>query len=131
MTDLESDLMIANAEIKRLRDAEEWASTCEVTNERLICENEQLRDAQRWIPVSERLPEASGAYWVNLHQEDEDGNDADFCIEAWYQVNHLLFAPKEVGWQLLNEWYEFSGQMRQYISHWRPLPAPPKESRDD
>lgn len=89
-------------------------------------ELDRLREEERWIPVGEGLPKASGVYWVNLHQEDEDGNDADFCIEAWYQVNHLLFAPKEVGWKLLNEWYEFSEQMRQYISHWQQLPQPPE-----
>lgn len=35
-------------------------------NQELKDENQRLRDANRWIPVSERLPETHGAYLVTL-----------------------------------------------------------------
>ena len=81
-----------------------------------------------WVSVDEP-PKESGHYWVNIHQEDEEkGEECDFVLDAWYQPNDLLFAPKEVGWTLMNEWHDLTGQMRQYITHWMPVPysEPPK-----
>lgn len=81
-----------------------------------------------WISVKDRLPEESDVYLVNIHQEDnERGESADFVITAWYQKIPLLFLPEEIGWILLNEWYDHSSVMKNYISHWMPLPEPPKE----
>lgn len=82
-----------------------------------------------WISVKDRLPEETDIYLVNIHQENEEsGETGDFVITAWYQKNSLLFAPKEIGWTLLNEWYDLTPTMREYISHWQPLPDQPKEN---
>lgn len=73
---------------------------------------------QRWFPVSEP-PKKEGHYLVNIHQEDEEKGVCDFVLDAWYRPNGLLFFnPKEIGWHLLNEWYDLSEQLRPYITHW-------------
>ena len=80
-----------------------------------------------WVSVNDRLPEETGVYLVNIHQEDDErGECGDFVIMAWYQINSLLTAPKEIGWTLLNEWYDFTPQMRKDVSHWMPMPNPPE-----
>ena len=80
-----------------------------------------------WISVKDRAPEETGTYLVNIHQEDDErGESGDFVIMAWYQKNNLLFVPEEVGWVLLNEWYDLTAVMKQYISHWMPFPKPPE-----
>lgn len=87
-----------------------------------------LQDSDKWVSVDDP-PKESGHYWVNIHQKDEEkGEECDFVLDAWYQPNDLLFAPKEVGWTLMNEWHDLTGQMRQYITHWMqvPYPQPPK-----
>lgn len=85
---------------------------------------------QQWIPVNDP-PKETGQYLVNIHQEDsERGEEVDFVLDAWYQVNGLLFVPDTVGWTLLNEWYDLSAQMRPYITHWMPRPEPPKEVQE-
>lgn len=79
---------------------------------------------QEWVSVDEP-PKESGHYWVNIHQKDEEkGEECDMVLDAWYQPNNILFAPKEVGWTLMNEWHDLTGQMRQYITHWMPVPYP-------
>lgn len=80
-----------------------------------------------WISVKDRLPTESGVYLTNVHQES-DIESSDCVLMAWYQVEKPLFAPDSVGWSLLNEFYQFSDQMRDDITHWMPLPEPPKES---
>lgn len=80
-----------------------------------------------WISVKDRLPEESGIYLVNVHQEDEY-RCGDLVWEAWYNSHNLVFPPSDsIGWVLLNEFYQFSDSMRDDITHWMPLPEPPKE----
>lgn len=81
-----------------------------------------------WISVKDRLPEESGTYLVNVHQETED-DVGDCVLLAWYQRNDLLFVPNSVGWLLLNEFYDLSNTLRDDITHWMPLPEPPKEEK--
>lgn len=81
-----------------------------------------------WISVKDKLPDETGTYLVNVHEAHENGDigeSADLVLEAWYEVNGLMFIPKSVGWHMLNEFYEFSDQMRDEITHWMPFPAPP------
>lgn len=58
------------------------------------------RAEPRWIPVSERLPEKEGAYYVVL----KDGN-----------VGHTWFPSPRRDWHAMG------------VTHWMPLPLPPKE----
>ena len=81
---------------------------------------------QEWKPISEP-PKETGHYLVNIHQEDEEkGEQADFVLDAWYEVNGILFVPKSVGWTLLNEWYDLTAQMLPFVTHWTEKPQPLK-----
>ena len=78
-----------------------------------------------WISVDDRMPGESGCYLVNIHQgDDEKGKSDDFVIIAWYQKNNLLFVPKNIGWALLNEWYDLTLMLRNNVSQWMPIPKP-------
>ena len=61
----------------------------------------------KWIPVSERLPEDLGEYIV--------------MIEGAILPSTLWFNP----WEEI--WYEYYDQELYKVSHWMPLPEPPKE----
>ena len=83
----------------------------------------------KWIPVSERLPE----FFVN-----EDGS---YCTHGkivfrseWDKTVHLGYCIKLIYITDIDtletietiEWYDDSGHKWEYITHWMPLPMPPK-----
>lgn len=100
------------------------------------CDYERLADyllangvtIQKWLPVSQP-PKNMGTYLVNIRQENDiDGEIINLTLEAWYKTNDLLFHnPKEIGWNLLHEWYELSDRLRPYITHWTYWPSMPME----
>jgi hypothetical protein len=72
----------------------------------LESENARLKDAQRWIPVSERLPERDGFYLVleNVNQ-----------VAGYYH------------WCKVFGWNTDGGRTNiQSVTHWMPLPEPPE-----
>lgn len=98
--------------------------------EKLRGQNEQLREAaalvakksaelleRRWIPVTERLPEYDARVlafdmraknkYIGIWTREKDPDDGNDC---WFDL---------AGW-----WYAFDE-----ITHWMPLPEPPKEER--
>lgn len=81
---------------------------------------------RKWIPVS-NPPKETGHYLVNLHDEDEGGVVKDCVVDAWYQNRDMSLFPSEIGWTLLNEFYDLTDRLREHITHWMPLPEPPKE----
>lgn len=86
---------------------------CELQNavaelERLEAENHKLKEANTWIPVSERLPETTDEYWTTkqyLGGERWVGQDSfisehgGFCTEsegevvAWREIQDLWNEP--------------------------------------
>ena len=69
----------------------------------LESENARLKDAQRWIPVSERLPEDGKPVWVcTIWNEQHSG----FLIDGVWVGLFRDFREGE-------------------ITHWMPLPEPP------
>jgi hypothetical protein len=84
----------------------------------LTAELAELREAARWIPVSERLPEK----WTTdigeeyLVTSDWLGNKLTF--PANYNADEQEFFTGGHG-QSYTAWKE--------ITHWRPLPQPPEE----
>lgn len=95
-----------------------WAS-CEVYQiisdaadaiERLTAENTALREKQRWIPVTERLPER------------------DVQVLGWYKDNPFSqYRHEVVAWNG-NGWvFVYAHRYVTNVTHWMPLPGAPEE----
>ena len=74
--------------------------------------HERIRFVPKWIPVTERLPKA-GQVLINLHYQD--GYNEVSLGEHWNCPDN----PMEDGWG------GFGGGG--VVTHWMPLPEPPKE----
>ena len=74
-----------------------------------LCETIERLKKPRWIPVTERLPVDVGYYIV-------------YCWDG--HINRVSFAK----WQKNNRlWYLSATRAYWKVSHWMPLPEPPKE----
>lgn len=82
-------------------------------------------ESDRWISVEERLPEKSGRYLV---AEKRDLVYADLeCHDYETQVRRYF---TDYGWRypvVLTDGIREAEQ--RLITHWRPLPEPPKEDK--
>ena len=102
--------------------------------ERLTAENAALREKQRWIPVTERMPEERvlvNVVWVNRAPEPyyeriknvPFSGTACFYRENWYWdspvVLDMLAEYGEDAYDLVDEAVE--------ITNWMPLPEAPEE----
>ncbi len=71
---------------------------------------------QQWIPVTERLPEKNGEYlcrWINKSVGDAEYESTYGSFGYWFD-----FWEDEY-----KDWIAYDG-----ITHWMPLPEPPKEA---
>lgn len=66
---------------------------------------EDINVPNKWIPVSERLPEEDGIYLISVNSETK----GIYSRTAWY------FTQNEQ-WLAMQE-----------VTHWMPMPEPPKE----
>lgn len=92
------------------------------------CEQFQYMPPPAWIPVSERLPEETGTYLVwmkwDLTEADEEPSaypvlyDADAEGFGWWKS---YYSGETLGWAG-EDFVRYEG-----ITHWMPLPEPPKE----
>lgn len=77
----------------------------------------------QWIPVSERLPE-----------EKTNPNTLDFeyvlCATTFGDVRAYKFGTP-IGWDKPHFWNGggLHGVMDRYVTHWMPLPGPPKDGK--
>ena len=80
---------------------------------------------QKWIPVTERLPDKIDQYIVVVKSkcdfEDEYCIDTDVAIYNPYERAYI-----DGCWTTFNDWDE--GQQYLHVTHWMPLPKPPKEA---
>lgn len=75
---------------------------------------EQLKREARWIPVTERLPDIGKDVLVMVHWRD-------------YSEDMMCYGRK-----YKTRWYLWNGELGELlkgfdITHWMPLPDPPKE----
>lgn len=70
-------------------------------NQELKDENQKLRDANRWIPVSERLPETIGRYQTTYKFANGDKE----IVDAWF--DGIKFpSTKHIAWREIPEPYQ-------------------------
>ena len=114
-----------NGRLKEKLGTDTWTS-CDIDKvcldaadliERLTAENakeeaerDALREKQRWIPVTERLPER------------------DVQVLGWYKDNPFSqYRPEVVAWNG-NGWvFVYAHRYVTNVTHWMPLPKEPEE----
>ena len=72
-------------------------------------ELKQRRDAEQWIPCSERLPET--------------GTDVIVYYPYWYKSPVQIAHLKGDFWESSDGEYDFPVKA---VTHWKPLPEPPE-----
>lgn len=77
---------------------------------------------QKWIPVSERLPEEPGHFLVVVKERYDFENDYSYDTDvAHYRLDGGYI---DGCWDTFVDWDE--GQPYLHVTHWMPLPMPPK-----
>ena len=79
--------------------------------ERLTAENAALREKQRWIPVTERMPEIGQKCLIA---------NREIVVRGWLRPDGVW----KTGVSSDELWSKFSLHTP---THWMPLPEPPKE----
>ena len=105
-------------------------------------EIERLKEAQRWIPVTESLPESGkhvllcceirpgnrkyvcDGYYAAAKTEKSYGNSGDIACE--YDEEQDEYFLLEGWYEVIKNWDEFSSiAIDDFAVAWQPLPAPP------
>ena len=101
-------------------------------------EIERLQEAQRWIPVTERLPEP-GQYVLLLHNYHamigEHGEYESITVGYYHKPADRRAKPYfyYVGVSDYGDMVRASSMCpgSEFITHWMPLPEPPESRRGD
>ena len=102
----------------------------------LQAENDRLKEEvqqMRWIPVEERLPDKPGHYLVCTNVNywhggcmDKNGSSSNAGTTDGYAGTTL---------SVLDCFYDITGDWNRvcnaHVTHWMPLPQPPKEASHD
>lgn len=75
----------------------------------------------KWIPVTERLPELWQNCFVLVKMKYDWEEDYEYNVDAGYYVGENGYID---GFNTFNDWNE--GQQYIHVTHWMPLPEPPK-----
>ena len=77
---------------------------------------------QKWIPVTERLPEEPGHFLVVVKERYDYEKDYSYDTDvAHYRLDGGYI---DGCWDTFVDWDE--GQPYLHVTHWMPLPEPPK-----
>lgn len=106
------DMQAADAieELSKKRDAACWGCKCNKI------------ERNEWIPVTERLPEILHTVIISGRMKYKWETDFFRFVDVATYTEGEFF-------ETFNDWYE--GQDEFEITHWMPLPEPPKEERKD
>ena len=75
--------------------------------------------SSKWIPVTERLPDKDGEYLVRFTDKA--------IANAEYESKYGSFGYwLDIMWDGDADWYPYVG-----VTHWMPLPEPPKENEHE
>jgi hypothetical protein len=87
---------------------------------RLRTELAALREADRWIPCEEKMPEQSGRYLAYIHREATEvlGGNSDFMRIKIFMGGEWAYGTHSPAW--------INGELKDTVTHWRPLPAAPE-----
>ena len=107
----------------------EGLKALQAENDRLKKEIQQMR----WIPVEERLPDKPGHYLVCTNVNywhggcmDKNGSSSNAGTTDGYAGTTL---------SVLDCFYDITGDWNRvcnaHVTHWMPLPKPPKEEKKD
>ena len=79
---------------------------------------------QTWIPVTERLPEVGGIYLVVVKYKYDF--EKEFTYDTDVATFHFGYGCGYIDgqWNTYVDWDE--GQQYIHVTHWMPLPEPPK-----
>ena len=77
-----------------------------------LCETIERMKKPRWISVTERLPEKNGKYLCNIKRFGQ------YAGMQYYYVDVLVFQE---------DYFFEDGIGTERVTHWMPLPEPPKE----
>lgn len=104
---------------KDLERAKEWESFWEKeATEALKKFQVSVASKPRWIPVTERLPSEELAFYLCY-------TDAGIVAECLWTNNKYGLGPfGDWGWRLMDV------PQYQKVTHWMPLPEPPKEEAE-
>ena len=96
-------------------DAEKVESDCvDALLKDALAYIQQLEAAQpKWISVKERLPDDRGNFITKIHCDNGD----------WIEVNTFDYMEKEWWHDAVN----CTAKATDFVTHWMPLPEPPKE----
>ena len=98
-------------------------STIEEIVENLIANGATI---PRWIPVSEDLPIPCETVLVAVEEKYDHEEQVDRHTDvAQYRDDGEGYI--EGAWDTFNDWNEGQQQLR--VTHWMPLPEPPKEEK--
>ena len=123
---------------------------CEKPNWCPIVPAADVAPVQRWIPVTERLPESGVHVLASCRVKYVGGGGRSYVCDAFYsehfkeqgsteyddieldydEETNEYYLP-EGWWEVILNWdeYGFVGIV-DFVTHWMPLPEPPKEEAD-
>jgi hypothetical protein len=79
----------------------------------------------KWISVKDRLPDKNGKYLCYCGESFIKTTDIYSFAKNLKKVDKYDFRDKKAGWYSYDsEWGYFE---RSGVTHWMPLPEPPKE----
>ena len=123
----------------------------EYMHDKITWERKQELAIPKWIPVTERLPESGEHVLAACEIRSIYGGKKTYVCEAFYAAQHTLpegnysaddeffdYDEEEDEYYLKEGWYEaihnwdeyFSVVIEDFLTHWMPLPEPPKEEED-